>query len=138
MATMKDILGKEPSEKERDALCKSLQRIAHPTRWKKLNLDELLGSDYSIRVLMTSPVLRGEALKLCIDLVNEIRSEINSRPDDCMRKEQPGFGIRIICCDDCPFKEYGLRKCGEADKWFDDFEIETGIPHWCPKLEGMV
>jgi hypothetical protein len=136
MSTMKDILGRDPTKKERAALCDSLQRIAHPTRWKKLNLDELLGADYALRMIRTSPLLRGEALKLSEELINEVRMEINSRTDDCMRKNQPGFSFRVITCEDCPFKEYGLRKCGVVDKWFDDFEIETGIVPWCPKLEG--
>jgi hypothetical protein len=130
MATMKDILGREPTKKERDALCDSLERIAHPTRWKKLNLDELLGADYALRMFRTSPLLRGEALKLSEELINEVRMEINSRPDDCMRKNQPGFSFRVITCEDCPFKEYGLRKCDVVDKWFDNFEIETGIVPW--------
>jgi hypothetical protein len=51
-------------------------------------------------------------------------------------KFQLGFDVRIMTCEDCPFKEYGLRKCGEIDRWFDDFEIENGIPYWCPKLDG--
>jgi hypothetical protein len=135
MATMKDILGREPTKKERDALCDSLERIARPTRWKRLNLDELLGADYALRMIRTSPLLRGETLKLSEELINEVRMEINSRPDDCMRRTQPGFSFRVINCEDCPFKEYGLRKCGMVDKWFDDFEIETGIVPWCPKVE---
>ena len=113
----------------------STESFPSRTRWKKLSLDQLLGSDYSLRLFLTSPLLRGEPRKQCEELINEVRTEINARPDDCMRKEQPGFSIRIICCEDCPFKEYGLRKYSEVDKWFDDFEIETGIPGWCPKLE---
>jgi hypothetical protein len=116
---------------------KSTESFPSRIRWKKCNLDELLGADYALRIFRTSPVLRGEALKISEDLVNEVRTEINARPDECMRREQPGFSIRIICCEECPFKEYGLRKCGEVDKWFDDFEIETGIPKWCPKLVGV-
>lgn len=105
-------------------------------RWKKLTLPELLGADFALRVFRTSIILRGEALKECESLINEVRMEINSRPDDCMRHSQPGFYIRIINCESCPFKEYGLRKCSITNWWFDDFEIETGIPPWCQMLDG--
>lgn len=138
MATMKDILGREPSKKELDALCNSLKNIARPPRWRKLNLSELLGADYSLRIFRTSPLLRGESLKLCEELINEIRAEINKRPEECKLQNKPGFYVRITTCEECPFKEYGLRKCGLVDKWFDDFEIETGIPSWCQKLDGEV
>lgn len=104
-------------------------------RWEKLSLPELLGSDYALRLFRTSPLLRGESLKQCEELINEVRTVINSRPDECMRHEQPGFYIRIINCESCPFKEYGLRKCSITNWWFDDFEIETGIPNWCQMLE---
>ena len=80
MATMKDILGREPSKKERDALCNSLENIARPPRWRKLNLDHLLGAEYALRCFRTSPILRGEALKLCDQLIYEVRNEINLRP----------------------------------------------------------
>jgi len=49
------------------------------------------------------------------------------------QKHHRGFFVSITCCEKCPYKIYGLRKCGEADRWFEDFEIETGIPDWCPK-----
>ena len=105
-------------------------------RWKKLTLPELLGADFALRVFRTSPLLRGESLKQVEELINEVRYEINSRPDECMRHSQPGFYIRIINCESCPFKEYGLRKCSITKWWFDDFEIETGIPSWCQMLDG--
>jgi len=46
------------------------------------------------------------------------------------------FPVMITTCDDCPYKEYGLRKCEEADRWFGDgeyFEPENEIAPWCPK-----
>lgn len=49
------------------------------TRWKKCTLQELVGADYGLRIFATSPVLRGEARNICIDLINEIRTEINKR-----------------------------------------------------------
>lgn len=114
----------------------SLEARALKTRWKKLNLPELLGADYALRMALTSVVFRGEAKKQLIDLTNEVRKEINARPDECMRQSQPGFYIRIINCESCPFKEYGIRKCSITNWWFDDFEIETGIPSWCQMLDG--
>lgn len=114
----------------------SLTTRALKTRWKKCSLPELIGADYALRVFRTSPLLRGETLKQCEELINEVRMEINSRPDDCMWHSQPGFYIRIINCESCPFKEYGIRKCSITNRWFDDFEIETGIPPWCQMLDG--
>lgn len=114
----------------------SLTARALKTRWKKCSLSELIGADYALRVFRTSPLLRGETSKQCEELINEVRMEINARPDECMRQAQPGFYIRIINCESCPFKEYGLRKCSITGWWFDDFEIETGIPSWCQMLDG--
>ena len=57
------------------------------TRWKKCNIDELIGADYALRIFRTSPVLRGEALKQCEELINECRMEINARPDECKERE---------------------------------------------------
>jgi hypothetical protein len=45
-----------------------------------------------------------------------------------------GFDVRITTCYDCPYKEYGLRKCGITGQWFEYFEIEKGIINWCPKI----
>ena len=58
------------------------------TRWKKLNLDELLGADYALRVFLTSPLLRGETRKQCEELINEVRTEINARPEECKERER--------------------------------------------------
>lgn len=135
MATVKDILGCEPPEKDLKALCDSLGELARPKRWMRLNIIELIGADYALRMAATSPVFRGEARKELIDLVNEIRKEINARPDECTNHKRPGFYIRITNCESCPFKEYGLRKCSVMDRWFDQFEIETGIPSWCQNLD---
>ena len=59
----------------------------YQTRWKKCNLDELIGADYALRIFRTSPLLRGEALKQCEELINEVRTEINARPEECKRRE---------------------------------------------------
>lgn len=56
------------------------------------------------------------------------------------RRKRSHF-VEIKNCDDCPFKEYGLRKCEVADHWFDDgeyFEPENEIPSWCPKCTPRV
>jgi hypothetical protein len=53
------------------------------TRWKKCNLDEPIGADYALRIFLTSPLLRGEVHKQCEDLINEVRTEINARPEEC-------------------------------------------------------
>jgi hypothetical protein len=58
------------------------------TRWKRCSLDELIGADYSLRIFLTSPLLRGEARKQCEDLINEVRTEINSRPEECKERER--------------------------------------------------
>jgi hypothetical protein len=50
--------------------------------------------------------------------------------------------IEITNCDDCLNKEYGLRKCALANRWFEDldedarneFEPEKTIAPWCPLL----
>jgi hypothetical protein len=47
-----------------------------------------------------------------------------------------GFNILITACYDCPYKIYGLRKCGKTGIWFENFEIEKGIVEWCPILKG--
>jgi len=44
------------------------------------------------------------------------------------------FAVIIKTCYDCPYKVYGLRKCGDTDRWFEYFEIEKGIIEWCPHL----
>jgi hypothetical protein len=44
------------------------------------------------------------------------------------------FYVAITNCVDCPYKEYGLRKCSKTDKWFEYFEIENGIVEWCPMI----
>jgi hypothetical protein len=48
------------------------------------------------------------------------------------------FPVLITNCEECPYKIYGLRKCGELEKWFGNFEIETGIPEWCPKCNDRL
>lgn len=57
--------------------------LEHPPRWKKCNLDQLLGADYALRIASTSLLFRGEARKQLTELINEIRVEINSRPEEC-------------------------------------------------------
>ena len=59
-------------------------------RWKKCNLDELIGADYALRLFLTSPLLRGECRKQCEDLINEVRGEINSRPKECEMRNNKG------------------------------------------------
>jgi hypothetical protein len=103
------------------------------TCWKNCNLHELIGADYALRIFARSPHLTKDAREVLVDLVNEVRAEINIRFDECKILVQPGFSFRVTRCEECPFKAHGVRKCGEIDKWFDDFEIETGIPTWCPK-----
>lgn len=65
-----------------------------------------------------------------------MRNRLNSdAAEPCCEFEKNrrfGFLVRIETCEDCPEKEWGLRKCETANKWFDDFEIEEGIPDWCP------
>ena len=116
----------------------TLESIANK-RWKKCNIDELVGADYALRLFRTSPVLRGESLKLCEELINEVRTEINCRPEEGLeqakRKSTRGFNVYITTCEDCPYKEWGLRKCEKADTWFNLFEIEEGIAPWCPVLK---
>lgn len=65
----------------------SLEARALKTRWKKCSLPELIGADYALRVFRTSPLLRGETLKQCEELINEVRTEINSRPEECKMQE---------------------------------------------------
>lgn len=83
MATTEDILGRKPTAKELNALCDSLENITRPKRWRHCTIEQLVGADYALRMFMTSPVLRGEARLQCADLVNEIRREINARPEEC-------------------------------------------------------
>lgn len=66
----------------------SLTTRALKTRWKKCSLSELIGADYALRVFRTSPLLRGETLKQCEELINEVRTEINSRPEECKKMER--------------------------------------------------
>ena len=66
----------------------SLESRALKTRWKKCSLSELIGADYALRIFRTSPVLRGEALKICEMLINQVREEINSRPEECKKMER--------------------------------------------------
>lgn len=54
-----------------------------------------------------------------------------------MTQPKRGFNVFITTCESCPYKEPGLRKCGKNDRWFDLFEIETGIVPWCPVLNRV-
>jgi hypothetical protein len=45
-------------------------------RWGGMNLDQLIGADYALRIFRTSPILRGEALKICDALIDEVREKI--------------------------------------------------------------
>lgn len=54
-------------------------------RWERCTLDQLLGADYALRLACTSVLFRGEARKQLIDLINEVRTEINSRPEECAK-----------------------------------------------------
>jgi hypothetical protein len=47
------------------------------------------------------------------------------------------FYVAITTCYDCPYKEWGLRKCSKTDKWFEFFEIENGIIDWCPMIQKL-
>jgi hypothetical protein len=58
------------------------------TRWKKCSLSNLIGADYALRIFRTSPVLRGEGLRICEMLINQVREEINSRPEECKERER--------------------------------------------------
>ncbi len=66
----------------------SIEARALKTRWKKCSLSELVGADYALRIFHTSPLLRGESSKQCIELINEVRTEINSRPEECKERER--------------------------------------------------
>lgn len=67
----------------------SLESRALKTRWKKCSLSKLIGADYALRIFMTSPVLRGEALKICEMLINQVREEINSKERERRIKREP-------------------------------------------------
>ena len=50
----------------------------HPekiNRWEFLTFEQLRGADYALRVLRTSVVIRGEALKLLDEQISEVKKE---------------------------------------------------------------
>lgn len=83
-------------EDAKKILSKEYERVPpnHPTRWRKCNVPELLGADYALRLFLTSPVVRGEVRKQCIELINEVRDEINSRPEECHLWNTLGLAIK--------------------------------------------
>lgn len=48
-------------------------------RWKKLSMDELRGAHFALRVVRTSPTIRGRGLEILDGLLVEIASEYNAR-----------------------------------------------------------
>jgi hypothetical protein len=53
------------------------------TCWKDCNLHELIGADYALRIFARSPHLTKDAREVLVDLINEVRAEINAMPEEC-------------------------------------------------------
>lgn len=48
-------------------------------RWNTLTEEQLQGADYSLRILRTSVLIRGQALALVDELILDIRDEMRDR-----------------------------------------------------------
>jgi len=49
------------------------------SRWSRLNNDQLQGANFGLRVLHTSPRVRGAALELLKELIEETYDELGRR-----------------------------------------------------------
>jgi hypothetical protein len=55
------------------------QAISPLDRWAYLSVDQLLGAEYALRLLRTSPRIRGTALELVDDLIAQAGQAIVER-----------------------------------------------------------
>ena len=68
--------------------------------YSNLTMEQLRGADYAFRLLRTSVVIRGEALKVLDDQISEVREEMTrSRPAPASSTnptENDGRGYRCV------------------------------------------
>ena len=51
--------------------------MSKPLRYEKLTHEQLQGADYALRILRTSPVIRGQALEVLDGQIAEVRDEMS-------------------------------------------------------------
>ena len=59
--------------------------------WKKLTDEQLQGANYALRLVHTSPRIRGGALELINGLINETTQEMSKR-NGSASSENPQYG----------------------------------------------
>lgn len=82
-------------------------------RYNNLTMDQLRGADYALRLLRTSFVIRGEALKVLKEQISEVREEM-TRSRAALETACPHFEIRdgknYCCCQYDEMHDAVIRK----------------------------